>query len=630
MPVKSSDNEQQRIHERHHRAVAQRMTSAFDVVPPAWLQSYQDAVLARRIGDRSHLASEFLENLDRSINASVAHLTLGVSPLALASDYSDWISHLAASPGKQQQLIRQSMFKSMRFGQYMLQSLYDRATRPCIEPLPQDRRFVHEGWQRPPYNFLYQSFLLQQQWWDNATTAIRGVSKHDEETVTFVARQFLDIVSPSNFPLINPEVLEATFSEFGNNFLRGAAFFLDDLRRNVTGDRPAGTEAFKVGRNIAVTPGKVVFRNRLIELIQYAPTTDRVQGTPVLLQSAWMMKYYIMDLSPHNSLVKYLVDRGHTVFAISWLNPGPDDRDLGMEDYRRLGTMAGLDSISAIFPGTKIHAVGYCLGGILLAIAAAAMARDGDDRLKTVTLLTTMTDFTETGELGIFMDPSEVAFLEDMMWQQGYMDGKRVGGGFQLMRSRDLIWSKMVREYFLGRREPMSDLMAWNADGTRMPYRQHSELMRRLYRDNELFEGHYVVDGHPIHLGDIQAPIFCVAAERDHVAPWRAVFKLHLQTEETELTFVLSSGGHNVGIVNPPGQSYSSYRIAVREKDAVSLDPETWQAQTPVQEGSWWPAWEAWLTRHSSSERLAPLLLGTKDKKYSPRYDAPGKYVHVQ
>lgn len=223
-----------------------------------------------------------------------------------------------------------------------------------------------------------------------------------------------------------------------------------------------------------------------------------------------------------------------------------------------------------------------------------------------------MTDFTETGELGIFMDPSEVAFLEDMMWQQGYMDGKRVGGGFQLMRSRDLIWSKMVREYFLGRREPMSDLMAWNADGTRMPYRQHSELMRRLYRDNELFEGHYVVDGHPIHLGDIQAPIFCVAAERDHVAPWRAVFKLHLQTEETELTFVLSSGGHNVGIVNPPGQSYSSYRIAVREKDAVSLDPETW------------------LTRHSSSERLAPLLLGTKDKKYSSLYDAPGKYVLVQ
>ncbi len=615
---------------RVRRALAQRMTSAFDAVPPASLQPYQDATLTRRIGDRSRLKSEFLENLDRSLNANLAHLTLGVSPLSLASDFGDWMSHLAASPGKQLQLAGKALSKSWRLGDYMLRSLHDPATPPCIAPLPQDHRFAHAGWQAFPFNVLYQSFLLQQQWWDNATSAVRGVSKHDEETVRFIARQLLDVVAPSNWPLLNPEVMEASIAEYGGNFLRGAAFLLDDLRRSAADSKPAGTEQFKVGQQLAITPGKVVFRNHLIELIQYAPSTDKVQGTPVLLQSAWMMKYYIMDLSPHNSLVKYLVDHGHTVFAISWRNPERDDSDLGMEDYRKLGTMAALDAISAIIPDTKIHAVGYCLGGILLAIAAAAMARDRDDRLASITLLTTMTDFTETGELGIFMDPSEVAFLEDMMWQQGYMGGKQVGGGFQLMRSRDLIWSKMVRQYFLGRREPMSDLMAWNADSTRMPYRQHSELMRRLYRDNELFEGHYVVDGHPVHLGDIHVPIFCVAAERDHVAPWRAVFKLHLQTEGTDLSFVLTSGGHNVGIINPPGEPDSSYRMAVRKKDAVSLDPDTWQASTPLRQASWWPAWEAWLTQHASGEQEAPSQLGAPGSGYAPLDDAPGNYVHMQ
>ena len=235
-----------------------------------------------------------------------------------------------------------------------------------------------------------------------------------------------------------------------------------------------------------------------MELIQYEPTTTTVRREPVLMQSAWMMKYYIMDLSPHNSLVKYLVERGHTVFMISWMNPGPQDRDLGMEDYRKLGTMAALDVIGKIVPGTKVHAVGYCLGGILLTIAAATMARDGDERLASITLFTTMTDFTEVGEINVFMDPSQVALLEDMMWEKGYLDPKQASGGFQLLKSKDLIWSKMVREYYLGQREPIFDLMAWNADGTRMPYRQHSELLRRLYLDNELFQGQ-VHGGRPAH-----------------------------------------------------------------------------------------------------------------------------------
>jgi polyhydroxyalkanoate synthase len=507
--------------------------------------------------------------------------------------------------------------------------MLDPETQCCIEPLPQDNRFTHEAWQRFPYNLIYQAFLLNQQWWHNATTGVRGVSKHNEEATSFIARQVLDMFSPSNIPFLNPEIMQTTLAEQGANLVRGAGNFVDDVQRAIRGEKPAGTEAFQVGMSVAITPGKVVYRNRLIELIQYAPTTDTVRREPVLMQSAWMMKYYIMDLSPHNSMVKYLVDRGHTVFMISWLNPGPEDRDLGMDDYRNLGTMAAIDAISEMLSGRKIHAVGYCLGGILLTITAATMARNGDDRLASITLFTTLTDFTEVGEIAVFMDPSEATYLEDMMWEKGYLDPKQASGGFQLLKSKDLIWSKMVREYFLGQREPMLDLMAWNADGTRMPYRQHSELLRRLYRDNELFEGNYRVEGRPIAISDIHLPIFAVAASRDHVAPWRSVHKLHLQSDATELTFVLTSGGHNVGIVNEPGHPHRSYQMTTCKEGERCLDPDTWQAETPVREGSWWPAWEAWLAKHSTDQVALPSM-GALDNGYPSLEDAPGTYVHQQ
>jgi polyhydroxyalkanoate synthase len=583
------------------------------------------ALPARRIGDRRLLDSNVLESIDRKVNAATARLTMGVSPVALMMTYFDWLAHLSASPGKRLQLAEHALANAQCLGEYALRSASDPNAPPCVDPA-RDHRFAHEGWRRFPFNLVHQSFLLNEQWWKEATTGIKGVSRRDEKAVSFIARQLLDMMSPSNVPALNPEVLQTTFDEQGANLRRGAEYFLDDLRRAANGEEPAGMEAFQVGRDIAITPGKVVFRNRLIELIQYEATTAEVQREPVLLQSAWMMKYYIMDLSPHNSMVKYLVDHGHTVFMISWLNPGAEDRDLGMEDYRRLGTMAALDAIGGILPGRKIHGVGYCLGGILLTIAAAAMARDGDDRLASITLFTTMTDFTEVGEMEVFMDPGEVAFIEDMMWEKGYLDPKQAGGAFQLIKSQDLIWSKMVREYFLGRREPMFDLMAWNADGTRMPYRQHSELLRRLYRDNELFSGCYQVGDRPVHISDIHVPIFAVAAERDHVAPWRSVYKLHLQSDATELTFVLTSGGHNVGIVNEPGHPRRSYQTTTCREGERALDAETWKASTPSNQGSWWPAWQQWLTQHSMG--LVPAqATGAREGGYPPLDDAPGTYV---
>jgi polyhydroxyalkanoate synthase len=348
-------------------------------------------------------------SIDRAFKANLARLTFGLSPAVLARQTFDWLAHLAISPGKQLQLIEKWARETARFGIYAAQSAVNPGTPPCITPLPHDRRFAGEAWQQWPYNLIYQSFLLTQQWWHNATTGIDGVSQRHEDSLSFTARQFLDIASPSNFVWTNPEIAQATIAQGGRNLVAGFQNFIEDWQRATSGKPPVGADKFVVGQNIAVTPGKVVFQNRLIELIQYSPATDQVYAEPVLIVPAWIMKYYILDLSPHNSLVKYLVEHGHTVFIISWKNPTSEDRDIGMDEYRRLGVMAALDAVSAIVSGRKVHAAGYCLGGTLLLIAAAAMGRDGDKRLASISLLAAQGDFTEAGELTLFINESEIS-----------------------------------------------------------------------------------------------------------------------------------------------------------------------------------------------------------------------------
>jgi poly[(R)-3-hydroxyalkanoate] polymerase subunit PhaC len=571
----------------------------------------------------SYAATAFADVIDRSTHAAIARFTTGLSPIALADAYLDWASHLAFSPGKRSLLAEKAFKKALRFARHAATRVQRRDVEPCIVPLPQDHRFDDPGWREPPFDLLQQGFLLIQQWWHNAVTGVRGVTRQHEDMVAFGARQVLDLFSPSSSLFTNPEVLRKTRQEFGMNLVRGAQNFVEDWDRTISGKRPVGAEAFQTGRDVAVTPGKVVFRNRLIELIQYAPATDKVRAEPVLIVPAWIMKYYILDLSPANSMVRYLTQQGFTVFMISWKNPGPEDRDLTLDDYRTLGAMAALDAVRAIVPERKVHAVGYCIGGTLLAITAAAMARDNDLRLASTSFFAAQTDFTEAGELMLFINESQIAFLEDTMWEQGFLESRQMAGAFQLLRSNDLIWSRIVREYLLGERAPMTDLLAWNADATRMPYRMHVEYLRQIFLQNDLAEGRYPAGGKPVALSDIRTPTFVVGTETDHVAPWRSVYKLHLLTD-TEITFVLTSGGHNAGIVSEPGHPHRHYRVATRAAEGRYEDPDVWAAAAPVKEGSWWPEWAAWLGAHSGNAVLPPQL-GARG--YTPIGDAPGTYV---
>jgi len=564
---------------------------------------------------------------DHVLHAAIAKLSGNLSPASLDMARHDWLMHLAFSPDKLLALHKSLLSKATQFGLYGMMAATGKAPELLTVPSPADRRFTGNGWQSWPFNAFSQGFLLYEDWWKEATSGVRGVSPHHLDVVSFTARQLLDVFSPSNQLLANPDVLATTRAESGMNLWQGYLNWMEDLSRTASGKPPAGTEAFKVGETVAATPGKVVFRNRLMELIQYTPTTSEVSAEPLLIVPAWIMKYYILDLSPGNSMVKYLADKGHTVFMISWKNPDAADRDLGMEDYVHLGVEEALKAVKAI-TGQRVHAVGYCIGGTLLSITASTLARAGDDSFKTLTLFATQTDFEEAGELQLFIDDSQLAFLEDVMWKQGYLDKTQMAGAFEMLSSNDLIWSHLINDYLQGKRRGMNDLMAWDADATRMPYRMHSEYLRHLFLKNDLAEGRYEVDGKPVALEDIRIPVFSVGTVRDHVAPWKSVYKIHLLTN-SDVTFVLTSGGHNAGIVSEPGHKGRTYQMATAKHKARYIPPGQWQHQTPMQEGSWWEAWQKWLVGHSEDKGKPPAM-GNKAKGYEPLADAPGTYVLVK
>ncbi len=565
--------------------------------------------------------------LDLGLQSAVARITNGVSPIAMSLAFQDWLMHLAVSPGKQSDLL--SLLTKQATDWAPVWAKAATPSVPATASVVLDARFADAGWSSWPFNAFSTAFLQTQEFWQQATSGVRGVAPHHAEVVNFTSRQLLDMVAPSNFVWSNPEVLRSAVDTKGQNFVAGWARLAEDsaLRQQKT-PRPVtpGDAPFRVGQDVALTPGKVVYCNDLVELIQYAPRTATVYREPILIVPSWIMKYYILDLSPHNSMVRFLVEQGHTVFMVSWRNPGAADSDLGMDDYLRLGLFDVLGQVARISGNQAVHACGYCLGGTLLAIAAAALAqgkRPDLAPLKSITLLAGQTDFSEPGELGLFIDDSELAFLDALMWDKGYLDGAQMTGSFQLLNSRDLIWSQIMREYMLGVRPSRSDLMAWNADATRLPYRMHSEYLKHLFLHNDLADGRYDVDGKAVVLKDIKASLFVVGTERDHVAPWRSVYKIALLTD-APVDFVLASGGHNAGIISEPGHAHRSFKIhAPMSAQASYVGPDDWLAGAQQVLGSWWPHWHQWLGAHSHAKRIAPPIMGAG----TTIGDAPGTYV---
>jgi len=568
-----------------------------------------------------------LETVDREFRAMLARMTGGISPQDYGAAWADWWLHFASSPAKQMELSKSAIEKAMDLWLFTTHALQGQPLPPN-DPDHKDRRFGADAWQMYPFNVYARAYQNGAKLLGEMVSGIEGVQERNAQLIGFAMQQFAEAVSPANSPATNPEVIQQTLEEKGANLARGWKHFVEDLERTLKGGQPRGAEEYALGERIAATPGKVVYRNELIELIQYSPSTPDVYAEPVLIVPAWIMKYYILDLSARNSLVKWLVDSGHTVFMISWKNPSAQDRDVGMDDYVGKGVYAALDAVATIVPDRGIHTVGYCIGGTLLAIAAAALGRKGDTRIRDVTLFAAQTDFSEPGELALFISPSQLAMLESLMLKEGVLDSARMGGAFALLRAHDLLWQPAVNNYLKGKRDEMIDLMAWNADGTRMPAKMHTQYLYGLYLNDDLAHDRFQVEGETIHLSDIKVPMFVVGTETDHVAPWKSVYKIDRLTGSGEVTFLLTSGGHNAGIVSGPAHPRRHHRVRTRHAGEPRLTAEKWLATTEKVSGSWWPTWGGWLAGHSSPGRVAPPPMGAPAAGYAPLADAPGEYVH--
>ncbi|MBV8910539.1 MAG: alpha/beta fold hydrolase [Gammaproteobacteria bacterium] len=560
----------------------------------------------------------------RYLHAQLAALTGGLAPEDYLNAWWDWYLNLATHPQRQAQLAQSAYEKLFDSWQFFASA----AGGQALPPAPGSLGFSDAAWNVWPFNVFARTYANWAAWWRQALTPDAATADADLARAGFAGKLLLEAASPANFLYTNPELLNRTAAESGQNLIRGLKNWLEDAQRAVRGGRAPGTENFEVGKHVAVTAGKVIFRNRLVEVLQYTPQTPTVYAEPVLITPAWIMKYYILDLSPRNSLVRYLVEKGHTVFMISWKNPDATDRDLGIDGYVKLGFLDALAEVRRIVPDQRVHAVGYCIGGTLLAIAATLLAQAGDTSLASLTLFAAQADFSEPGELSVFITPSQIAMLEAMMNRNGVLESERMGAAFALLRSRDLLWAPAIEQYMRGERPKLNDLMAWNADGTRMPWRMHSEYLERLYLKNELALGTFNSHGQRIDLGNLRLPMFVVGTETDHVAPWRSAYKFRALTRSRDYTFLLTSGGHNAGIVSGPVHPRRRHRMLTLNDPAQTPTAEEWLKRAPLIEGSWWPEWQRWLVSHSHRARVpARIPVAARGRDAAALPDAPGSYV---
>jgi polyhydroxyalkanoate synthase len=547
-------------------------------------------------------------------------------PLNIGRAFLEMTARLVANPARLMQAQLGFWQDYVTLWQNTTRKIMGIEAEPVIDPPSGDRRFKDEAWkENEVFDFIKQSYLLSARYVHDVVTQVDGLDSHTAQKVDFYSRQFMDAMSPTNFLMTNPEVLRKTAETGGENLLKGLNNLLGDLERGKGQLRikMTDTDAFKLGGNIGVTPGKVVFQNELMQLIQYTPTTEKVLKRPLLIAPPWINKFYILDLRPKNSFIRWAVSQGHTVFVISWVNPDETMAERGFDDYMTGGFIAALDAIEQATGESDVNAIGYCLGGTLLASSLAYMAAKGDHRVKTATFFVTMLDFQEAGELGVFIDEEQLQALEDKMAKRGYLEGSEMATTFNMLRANDLIWSFVVNNYLMGNDPFPFDLLYWNADSTRMPAKMHSFYLRRMYQENLLKEpGAIELAGVPIDLGKIDTPAYFLSTREDHIAPWKSTYR-GTQLLGGPKRFVLAASGHIAGVVNPPDGGKYGHWI---NKD-LPPDADAWFQGATEMAGSWWPDWQRWILSHGKAQ-VAARVPG--DGKLPALEDAPGSYVQVR
>jgi polyhydroxyalkanoate synthase len=546
-------------------------------------------------------------------------------PLNIGGAFMEMTAKLMGNPAGLMQAQFSLWQDTMSLWQSTARRMMGGASEPVIQGDPKDRRFKDDAWRdNDVFDFIRQSYLLSARYVQDVVGQADGMSPQTAHKVDFYARQFVDAMSPSNFVLTNPEVLRKTAETGGENLLHGLKNLLADLEAGKGKLRIKMTDkdAFRIGENIAVTPGKVIYQNDLMQLIQYAPTTEKVLKRPLLIIPPWINKYYILDLRPKNSFVRWLTAQGHTVFIVSWVNPDEKLADKGFEDYMKEGILEALSAIEAATGETAVNAIGYCLGGTLLSATLAWMGEHGDDRIKCATFLVTLIDFCESGELGVFIDEEQIKALEEKMNKRGYLEGSEMATTFNMLRANDLIWSFVVNNYLMGNDPFPFDLLYWNSDSTRMPAKMHSFYLRNMYQHNRLKDaGGITLDGTPIDVRRVKVPAYFVSTREDHIAPWHSTYR-GCRLLGGDKRFVLAASGHIAGVVNPPEGGKYSHWI----NPELPAEADDWFKGATEVAGSWWPDWQRWIT---AQDKVRVKARQPGDGKLTPIEDAPGSYVKV-
>ncbi|MBL6614877.1 MAG: class I poly(R)-hydroxyalkanoic acid synthase [Reyranella sp.] len=549
-------------------------------------------------------------------------------PLRLTQTFMDFTAKMLADPNRLLQAQMELWQQYMKLWQVTAQRMMGQQVEPLAEPAKGDKRFADPAWKdEVVFDYLKQSYLLTARWLQDTVKQVEGVDDKTAKKVDFYTRQFIDAMSPSNFALTNPQVVKATVESKGENLVKGLQNLLTDLERGKgnLAIRQTDMKAFKVGGNVATSPGKVVYQNKVMQLLQYAPATEQVWQMPLLIVPPWINKFYILDLKPENSFIKWATEQGYTVFVISWVNPDEQLTQLVFEDYMKLGPLAALDAIEQATGEKKVSAIGYCIGGTLMATTLAYMAARGDDRIAACTFFTAQVDFTEPGELGVFIDEDQLASVEQLMSKKGYLEGAEMATTFNMLRANDLIWSFVVNNYLMGKDPFPFDLLFWNADATRMPAAMHSYYLRNMYQKNLLAKpGGLTIDNVPIDLRKITIPVYLQAGKEDHIAPAKSVYKA-TQLFSGPVRFMLAGSGHIAGVVNPPRNKKYQHWLNETAKNPPSL--EEWRAGAQEFPGSWWNDWDKWLSAKSGA-KVPARVPGTGGLPAIE--DAPGSYVKVR